>query len=61
MRNRNQLILFGYLAVFFVVVSLYDFYKENTYLVALAAVILSVLGLLAWVWSVQGRKDDEDK
>lgn len=61
MKHRNQLILIGYLAIFFIVVSLYDLYKQNTYLVALAAVMLSVVGLLAWVWSVQGRKDDKDK
>lgn len=61
MKNRNQLILFGYLAFFFVVVSFYDIYKENIYLVALAAVILLVAGLVAWVWSVQGRKDKGDQ
>ena len=54
---RNKLILFGYLALFLGLVSAYDVYKDNVYLVALVAVILTVSGLAAWLWSVQPGKD----
>lgn len=60
MTHRNQLILVGYIVFFFIVVGSYRFYAENTYLVALAGVILTVTGLIAWVWSVQPRKDETD-
>jgi uncharacterized membrane protein HdeD (DUF308 family) len=55
---RNRWILIGYLALFFGVVSLYDSYKENTLLVILAAAIVLIAGLIAWVWSVQPKKDN---
>ena len=53
---RNKLILLGYLALFFGLVSAYDFYKGNVYLVALVAVILTFSGLAAWLWTVQMGK-----
>lgn len=58
---RNRWILLGYLALFFAVVGLYDSYKDNDLLVVLAAAILLVTGLLAWVWSVQPGKDKDQK
>jgi hypothetical protein len=54
---RNKLILLGYLALFFGLVSVYDLYKDNVYLVALVAVILTFAGLAAWLWSVQMGND----
>jgi hypothetical protein len=54
---RNKLILLGYLALFFALVSSYDLYKDNVYLVALVAVILLFVGLAAWLWSAQTGKD----
>jgi hypothetical protein len=54
---RNKFILLGYLAMFFGLVSLYDVYKGNVYLVALVAVILTFSGLAAWLWSAQTGKD----
>ncbi len=54
---RNKLILLGYLALFFGLVSVYDLYKDNVYLVALVAVILLFAGLAAWLWSVQTGND----
>jgi uncharacterized membrane protein HdeD (DUF308 family) len=55
---RNKLILLGYLALFFGLISVYDLYKDNVYLVALVAVILTFSGLAAWLWSVQMGKDE---
>jgi hypothetical protein len=55
---RNRWILIGYLALFFGVVGFYDSYKENTLLVILAAAIILITGLLAWIWSVQPNKDN---
>jgi hypothetical protein len=55
---RNRWILIGYLALFFAVVGFYDSYKENTLLVILAAAIVLITGLLAWIWSVQPNKDN---
>jgi hypothetical protein len=46
----NKLILFGYLALFFGLVSTYDFYKDNVCIVALVAGILTFSGLAAWLW-----------
>jgi hypothetical protein len=54
---RNKLILLGYLALFFGLVSAYDFYKDNVYIVALVAGILTFAGLAAWLWSAQTGKD----
>jgi uncharacterized membrane protein YbaN (DUF454 family) len=55
---RNRWILIGYLTLFFGVVGLYDSYKENTLLVILAAAIILIAGLIAWVWSIQPKKDN---
>jgi hypothetical protein len=55
---RNRWILIGYLTLFFGVVGLYDSYKENTLLVILAAAIVLIAGLIAWVWSIQPKKDN---
>jgi hypothetical protein len=54
---RNRWILIGYLSLFFTVVGFYDSYKENTLLVIVAAAIILIAGLIAWVWSVQPNKD----
>jgi uncharacterized membrane protein HdeD (DUF308 family) len=54
---RNRWILIGYLALFFGVVSFYDSFKENTLLVIVAAAIILIAGLIAWVWSIQPKKD----
>jgi hypothetical protein len=54
---RNSWILIAYLALFFGVVGLYDSYKENTFLVIVAAAIILIAGLIAWVWSIQPNKD----
>jgi hypothetical protein len=54
---RNKLILLGYLALFFGLISVYDLYRDNVYLVALVAVILTFAGLVAWLWSVQTGND----
>ena len=56
---RNRLILLGYLTLFFTLVSIYDLYKANVYLVALVAILLTFAGLGAWLWSVQPGKDKE--
>ena len=53
----NKRILLAYAALFFGVVSAYDSYADNTYLVALAGITLSVTGVGAWLWSVQSKKD----
>jgi len=62
---KQRRILIGYLVFFFAVVSTYDLYAENTYLVALAAITLMVAGLAAWIWSVQpgpgDKESDQDK
>lgn len=55
---RNRWILIGYLVLFFGVVSFYDSFKDNTLLVIVAAAIILIAGLIAWVWSVQPNKDD---
>jgi hypothetical protein len=57
---RNRLILISYLALFFGVVSLYDSYKDNELLVILAAAVILITGLLAWVWSIQPRNEDKN-
>ncbi len=55
----NKWILLAYAALFFGVVSAYDSYADNTYLVALAGITLSVTGVGAWLWSVQSKKDKD--
>ncbi|KGA13623.1 hypothetical protein GM51_19255 [freshwater metagenome] len=55
---RNRWILIGYLTLFFGVVSFYDSYKENTLVVIVAAAIILIAGMLAWIWSIQPKKED---
>ena len=55
---RNRWILIGYLVLFFGVVSIYDSFKDNTFLVIVAAAIILIAGLIAWVWSVQPKRED---
>jgi hypothetical protein len=55
---RNRWILLGYLALFFTVISFYGSYKDNILLVIVAAAIILITGLLAWVWSIQPKKED---
>jgi hypothetical protein len=57
---RNRWILLGYLSLFFVVVSLYDAYKQNDLLVILAAAIILIAGMGAWIWSIQPKKGDQE-
>ena len=57
---RNLWTLLGYLALFFLVVSFYDSYKQNDLLVILAAAVILAGGLAAWLWSVQPKKGDDD-
>jgi uncharacterized membrane protein YqjE len=56
---RNRWILLGYLSLFFVVVSFYDAYKQNDLLVILAAAVILIGGLAAWIWSIQPNKDNK--
>jgi hypothetical protein len=56
---RNRWILLGYLILFFVVVSFYDAYKQNDLLVILAAAVILIGGLAAWIWSIQPNKDNK--
>jgi uncharacterized membrane protein YphA (DoxX/SURF4 family) len=55
---RNNWILLSYALFFFVIVSSYDSYSDNTYSVAIAGALLSIVGVGAWVWSVQPKKKD---
>lgn len=54
---RNRWILLGYLALFFGVVSSYELYKDSDLAVILAAAVILITGLIAWVWSIQPRKN----
>lgn len=51
---KNRLILIGYLAMFFGLVSSYDLYSGNVYLVALAGALILIGGLIAWLFSIRG-------
>lgn len=51
---KSRVILIAYLAMFFGLVSFYDLYSENVYLVALAAALILVGGLIAWLVSIRG-------
>lgn len=55
----NKWILISYAIVFFMVVSSFDLYSSNIYLVVLAAAALSIGGVVAWVMSVQPKKKDD--
>ena len=51
---KNRLILVAYLTMFFGLVGFYDLYSQNVYLVALAAALILVGGLSAWLVSIRG-------
>ena len=51
---KNGVILSAYLAMFLGWVSFDDLYSENVYLVALAAALILVGGLIAWLVSIRG-------
>jgi len=51
---KNKIILIAYLAMFFGLVGFYDLYSQNVYLVALAAALILVGGLIAWLVSIRG-------
>jgi hypothetical protein len=57
---RNRWILIGYLGLFSSVVGFYDAYKQNDLLVILAAAVILIAGLAAWIWSVQPKKGTEE-
>jgi hypothetical protein len=57
---RNRWILLGYLALFSLVVGFYDTYKQNDILVILAAAVILIGGLAAWVWSVQPKEGNDE-
>jgi len=50
---KNKVILIAYLAMFFGLVGFYDLYSQNVYLVALAAALILVGGLIAWLVSIR--------
>jgi len=54
---NNNWILLAYAVLFFAVVSRYGSYSDNTYLVALAGVTLSVAGVGAWVCGQSNPKE----
>lgn len=49
----------AYLLLFAAVVSFYDSYKDNDFIVILAAAVILIGGLAAWVWSIQPKKDKD--
>jgi hypothetical protein len=51
---KNRIILIAYLAMFFGLVSFYDLYSQNVYLVALAGALILIGGLIAWLVSIRG-------
>lgn len=54
---KNKLLLGGYLVLFFSVVGSYESYRDNTYLVALAAAVILISGLGFWVASIVNKPD----
>jgi FtsH-binding integral membrane protein len=54
---RNRWILLGYLVLFFGVVSLYGTFKNNDLAAIVAAAIILITGLIAWIWSIQPNSD----
>jgi ABC-type polysaccharide/polyol phosphate export permease len=54
---RNKILLAGYLLLFFTVVGLYESYRDNTYLVALAAAVILISGLGFWVASIRPKPE----
>jgi len=57
---KNRLILVAYLAMFFGLVGFYDLYSQNVYLVALAAALILVGGLVAWLVSIRGASGNQN-
>ena len=55
---NNIVLLLGYLGLFYAVVSSYPSYKENLFAVALAAAVILISGLAAWVISIRGSAKD---
>ena len=54
---RNKILLAGYLLLFFTVVGSYESYRDNTYLVALAAAVILISGLGFWVASIRPKPE----
>ena len=52
---RNKWVLAIYAGVFAVTIWSYDLYKNNTWAVALAAAVITIGGLIAWLISVRGK------
>jgi ABC-type polysaccharide/polyol phosphate export permease len=54
---RNKVLLVGYLLLFFSVVGSYESYRDNTYLVALAAAVILISGLGFWIASIRPKPE----
>lgn len=55
----NKTLLVGYMALFWLVVGNYELYSESTYLVALAATLLLITGLVFWLISIRVSSSDD--
>ena len=51
----NKLVLTIYAAVFAATIWSYDLYKDSTIAVAIAAAVVTVGGLIAWVLSARNK------
>ena len=51
----NKLVLAIYAAVFAATIWSYDLYKDSTVAVAIAAAVVTVGGLLAWLYSARNQ------
>jgi len=58
---KNRMILFAYLIMFFGLVSSYDLYSDNVYLVALASALILIGGLIAWLFSIRGSAPGSER
>jgi hypothetical protein len=56
----NRILLVGYVAMFFGLVSSYEAYKDNTLLVVFAATLITAGGLAAWLVSIRGNSAGND-
>jgi len=52
----NKLVLGIYAAVFAATIWSYDLYKDSTIAVAIAAAVVTVGGLIAWLVSARGKQ-----
>ena len=52
----NKLVLTIYAAVFAATIWGYDLYKDSTIAVALAAAVITIGGLIAWLVSARGKQ-----